>query len=125
MRRTVAALIVLSALTPLAGCGKPGRPQAPPGTVYPRVYPNPALGPTAPQEKPQPKAGQAPPAGVYIDPSVRATILDSQTRVLPGSNLPNSQTGTGNTPFDQGLGAPTMSPLPPIQTAPPEPQVPQ
>ncbi len=123
-RKLIIALVAASALAPLAGCGKPGRPQAPPDTVYPRVYPNPALGPTQPQpqaqpqaqqQQPQPKEGQLTPSGTYIDPSVRATILDAQTRVLPGSNLPNAQPSTGNSPFDQGLGAPTMSPLPPVQ----------
>jgi predicted small lipoprotein YifL len=40
--RTVRALILVAIVLALAGCGKKGSPQPPPGEpdTYPRIYPN-------------------------------------------------------------------------------------
>lgn len=130
-RRLFAALAAALLVTSLAGCGKAGRPAQPPGSNYPRVYPNPALGPTAatqkegralpPQWDQQDLKARTTPGGAYIDPSVRATEMNSLSRVQPGSNLPNSTTTQpGATPFDQGLGPSGSSPLPPPQPTSPE-----
>lgn len=126
MRRLLIPFVVAAAVASLAGCGKAGRPVQPPDSQYPHIYPNPNLGPSqTPQTKAQPE--QAPPSveprftpgGSYVDPSVRAT-LNTPGAVQPGSNLPNSRTLTGNNPMEQGLGAPSMSPLPPFEPPTPE-----
>lgn len=41
MRLTVLALIALMFVAPLAACGKKGSPERPPGSDFPRMYPNP------------------------------------------------------------------------------------
>ena len=126
MRRLIAIAIAAAALASLAGCGKAGRPQQPPDSTFQRIYPDPSSGPAAAQQK----AGRALPPewdqqdlknrftanGSYIDPSTTA-IQGNQ--IVPGSNLPNSFPSLGNSPFDKGLGAPTQSPLPPVQPLPP------
>ncbi|HIJ63989.1 MAG TPA: hypothetical protein HPQ04_14955 [Rhodospirillaceae bacterium] len=122
------ALAALSLLVCLTACGKAGRPVAPPDSTYPQIYPNPALGPSAARQSP----GRAEPpgwdqedlkarftkAGTYRDPAVEATQLGTGSRVLPGSNLPNAQTTTPDSPLDRGFGAPSQSPLPPLSPAP-------
>jgi len=39
MRRLLIALLVLGILTPLAGCGRKGSLEPPPGSTYPHEYP--------------------------------------------------------------------------------------
>lgn len=41
MRLVTFALIALVFIAPLAACGKKGSPERPPGSDFPRVYPNP------------------------------------------------------------------------------------
>lgn len=122
MRRPLTLLLAALAVASLASCGKAGRPPQPPDSIYPRIYPDPALGPTTPQQK----EGRALPPewdqqdmnqrftskGTYIDPSTKVV---PGTAVLPATNLPNSTTSQGTDPFSKGIGAPTNSPLPPIQ----------
>ena len=125
MPRLLSLLVAAAALASLAACGKAGRPVAPPDTQYPHVYPNPALGPTAAKQKDgkalppewdqQDLKERFSPDGNYIDPAVRATTLNTLGRVLPGANLPNTTTVQGGDPMTQGLGAPSSSPLPPVQ----------
>jgi len=52
--------------------------------------------------------------GSYIDPSVSATRLIAPG-LEPGSNLPYTRIQS-DSPLGQGLGAPTQSPLPPIDS---------
>lgn len=124
----VAAVAALAVLVCLAGCGKAGRPVAPPDSTYPQVYPNPTLGPAAARQLP----GRAEPPGwdeddlksrftkqgTYRDPAVEATQMGSQGRVQPGANLPNSRSVPSDSPMEGGLGAPNQSPLPPVQPLP-------
>ena len=124
----VAAAAALALMLCLAGCGKAGRPVAPQDSTYPQVYPNPTLGPTAARQLP----GRAEPPGwddddlkarftkqgTYRDPAVEATQIGTQGRVLPGANLPNSRPETPSSPMEGGLGAPSQSPLPPVQPFP-------
>lgn len=122
MRRILAIVIAAVAVASLAGCGKAGRPVQPPGSNYPRVYPDPALGPTSAQQKEgraappewdqQDLKDRFTPGGAYIDPSTKVV---PGNQVLPASNLPNStQTQSSSDIFSKGL-APTQSPLPPVQ----------
>lgn len=61
-RWAILPVLMLTAL--LAGCGRGGPPEKPPGATYPQHYPNPGLSPQA--------QGQAPEArAVFVDPSVR------------------------------------------------------
>lgn len=61
-RWAILPVLMLTAL--LAGCGRGGPPEKPPGATYPQHYPNPRLGPQS--------QGAAPGAeAVFVDPSIR------------------------------------------------------
>jgi hypothetical protein len=104
----------------LAGCGKPGSTIAPPGSPYPRFYPDPQS--TLPPKQPDTNDAVPPEQdpnkplytdqGSYIDPAVRATHL-AAPGLPPGSTLPYTRQQS-DSPLGQGLGEPTQSPLPPI-----------
>ncbi len=127
-------------LLTLTACGKAGAPVAP-GSNFPRPYPNPNLSPTAAvRAVPEDQAGLSTDngkakftdQGSYIDPAVRSMELSrSAAGAGAGANLLYSTTHNSDgtsTPFNQGLGSQTLSPLPPVpdttpNTAPdPEPQ---
>ncbi len=115
-----AVLIATALLSLLSACGKPGSTIAPPGSPYPRFYPSPA-GMVPPKRDEDLMDGQAASAkpqfsstGSYIDPSVSATRLIAPG-LEPGANLPYTRIQSDN-PLGQGLGAPTQSPLPPLDS---------
>ena len=61
----------------LAGCGKVGSPDIPPGSTYPKVYPANAIRPTQPQQAQAPTTGSAFTAsGAWIDPAQRLILVD-------------------------------------------------
>jgi hypothetical protein len=112
---------VLVATLPLVGCGKAGRPQQPPDSVYPRIYPDPAQ--VLPSTV-EPKTGKAPPpewdqqdlkdrftsSGSYIDPSTKAVPA---SQITPGTTLPNTRTTSNPDLFNQSMGSSSV--LPPVQ----------
>jgi predicted small lipoprotein YifL len=126
MHRRIAVTLAVAAIVSLAGCGKAGRPLQPPDSTFPQIYPSPSSGPMAAQQKEgralppewdqQDLKDRFTPNGSYIDPS---TKVIQTNQIVPGSNLPNSFQSQGNTPFDKGLGAPSQSPLQPVQPSPP------
>jgi len=116
MRHSLALVLATSLLLSLAGCGKAGRPVAPPDSVYPRIYPNKDLRPSSIEQK----DGRALPPewdqqdlkdrftknGSYIDPSAN---VDPST-----ARSPTSATGSqiqGTDPFSKGLGSTSQSQL--------------
>lgn len=61
-RWTILPVLMLAAF--LAGCGRGGQPEKPPGATYPQHYPNLRL---SPQSQGAPAGTEA----VFVDPSVR------------------------------------------------------
>lgn len=106
----LAALVLLS----LSACGKAGRPLQPPGSVYPRIYPNPKATPATAEQKEgralppewdqQDLKARFTPEGSYIDPSTQ--VAPSQT----SPSLPNTTRSVGSDPFAQGLGGGGQAP---------------
>ncbi|MTJ79849.1 MAG: hypothetical protein F8N37_02345 [Telmatospirillum sp.] len=124
MRRSLAVTVAALALLSLAGCGKAGRPQQPPDSVYPRIYPNPADTPATVEQK---KGRAMPPEwdqkdleerftekGSYIDPSTRVM---PGSQMLPASSLPNTTVRSQSDPFSQSMGS--SSTLPPVRSSSP------
>jgi hypothetical protein len=114
MRLAIKLLITLLAAAQLTACGKAGRPLQPPGSSFPRIYPNPAAQQyVVPDEPTQQNVQQrTSPGGSRIDSSVQNIMLNSgPARVTPGMNLPNTTSTLGNGPLDQGLGSQSISPL--------------
>jgi predicted small lipoprotein YifL len=122
-RRTFATLCVALSIALLAGCGRPGRPLAPPGSTYPLVYPNPADIPGGVPQAPVAAPQAQSPSGNRIDPSVRAMTLSPPP--VPGANLPNTTTIQGNDPMERSIGPQGPSPLALPPAFPAEGQVPE
>jgi hypothetical protein len=115
-----ARLLAFGLVLTLAACGKPGSPTVP-GSSFPHPYPDPKFSPTqtaaptAPEDQPGMQDGNKAKftaKGSYIDPSVKDTEL-RRNQVTPGATLPYTQTidPNTNTPFNQQLGVPGVSPL--------------
>jgi hypothetical protein len=132
MRRLPLIALTLAAVLGLAGCGKAGRPLAPPGSTFPEVYPNKNLAPAAEkpaeaevqkqgEKLPEPASpsnkGSFAPNGAFIDPS--ALQPQGPAGILPQPLQANQPT---NIPFDSGMGAPSTAPLPPVQPSTGEPK---
>lgn len=119
MRIFLPVLLSIGLGLSLAGCGKAGRPQQPPGSQYPLIYPNPAATPygipgkdaTKQQVTPEAAKGKFTANGAYIDPSTE--VNPNGAGIAPNSNLPNTRQET-NDLFSQGLGSPSQSPLRPV-----------
>jgi hypothetical protein len=117
MRRPITALLVLLSLSLLAGCGRPGKPQPVVDSPYPRMYPDPSLIPGAPQRTPAgaqaaPQAAPQPSTAPAARPDSSVETLRYYNPVVPGSNLPNTTTIQGGSPYDQSVGPQSQSPLP-------------
>ncbi|PKU22019.1 hypothetical protein [Telmatospirillum siberiense] len=126
MHRPLAVALAAIVLLSLSGCGKAGRPQQPPGSEYPRTYPDPSTSPTSLQRKDgrtqpsdgsqQDQSARFTSGGSYIDPSAQ---VPSTPQILLNSNLPNTTSRTTSTdPFSQGINNSGQSALQPQQTTP-------
>lgn len=127
LRPLTAGLLLACTAVALAGCGKAGRPIAPPDSVYPRQYPDPDLSKSramAPEwdkedlEQAKPQGVPKQPKAIYIDPSVGQP---AGTQKAPMNGPRGTTTVTGD-PLLQGLGGPGNmdQALPPVQPSLPE-----
>ncbi len=134
-----ALLLALLAALPLAGCGKAGRPLAPPGAYYPQAYPagNKPAGTAvqAPVPANPPQAGRALPPewdqqdlqslkakdGTYLDPSVRNPRVDLGGLLQQQQATSRTTISNGNPLQSNPIGQPGVGGLPAIDTViPPE-----